>query len=132
MSPLISTTRHSYLFWLLFYILTQINAIAGNSPWNAAPIIPDLKPQDVVKWQANTAQIDPQGTVIIDLRLRTEKDFTLYVDQVRFSSSRALFKGKEGPPSRSIIPASRAFKSGLAITSPKREPVTAAMIPSAE
>ena len=105
MSPRISiiNTRQLYLLWLVFFILTKASAVAGESAWNAAPIIPDLKPQDVVKWQANTAQIDQQGTVTIDLRLRTEQNFTLYVDQVQFSSSRALFQGKQGPPVKKIL-----------------------------
>ncbi len=44
----------------------------------------DIKPPDVIHWQAEAAHSFSDGTIEVGLRLQTENDFTLYTTQVSF------------------------------------------------
>ena len=46
----------------------------------------DIKPQDVIHWQADSAHSFSDGSIEIGLRLQTEQNFTLYTTQVNFAA----------------------------------------------
>ncbi len=69
-----------------------------------APPKLDLKPTDVIHWESVGATIDSKGVITINLRLRTEQNFTLYQDKVKFAGPAGYqVTAAQTPPTKSII-----------------------------
>ena len=59
---------------------------AGQSPLDAPrPVQTDIRPENVIHWQAAGGQTFADGTIELGVRLFTEQGFTLYTDKVSFS-----------------------------------------------
>jgi len=87
-------TRKSFIIPVFYLILTA--SYLPNLCFAAGPNIflesedslreKNIKPQDVIHWHDNGAKMSSDGTVVVSLRLVTEKEFTLYTHEVVFSS----------------------------------------------
>ena len=63
----------------------------------------DIQPTDVIFWDPVIAYLGPGSLVTAGLRLRTEQNFTLYKDQVKFAAPPGFnLKRMEAPPTRTI------------------------------
>lgn len=99
MRPKESTTMRSYFLAILFALISSLlngeetldlsKPIDDSTPHylkNAdGGIITDVKPQDVIHWDVTSSTVDPQGTVTVGLRLRTEQEFTIYQNKLFFN-----------------------------------------------
>lgn len=47
----------------------------------------DVRPEEVVRWEADSAQVNPDGSVSVNARLFAQDGYTLYADQIRFTST---------------------------------------------
>ena len=61
-----------------------LQAQGGFNPDAAEKVVTDIRPDDVVFWTPASATLSADGRVAAGLRLRTDRDFTLYVDRVEF------------------------------------------------
>lgn len=99
---------------LLFFAFLSLPSFGNPSEVNVgeilntleeAPIDPaDLNPQDLVHWTLMNSTYDNGGGVFVQLNLETDKDFTIYADQLQITSRSGLDLVKIETPKAEEIP----------------------------
>jgi thioredoxin:protein disulfide reductase len=104
---LVKSNRYILVWAAAFGILSFDHvgkASSGFGGLGAEKALLDVKPQDVIHWQAISADVKSDGKIAVNLRLTTEQGFTLYTNKVKFDMSPGYLLDKvSNPPTRRIF-----------------------------